>query len=450
MIKYSLSSILSIILTFLFLGCDSSSYSTTSEPLQTNALQSSNITGRLADGYISGSTLCLDKDLDGECDLNISKTTSNNDGIFKFSNINDINQTNFINIIATGGIDTSTQKSFIGSLKNTIQTNESNKNIIISPLTDLVSVAFLNADVQDIFTLNYAKDLVASTLGIDTQDIYKDPMKDITIFSKSQEIQHTKQLLQTAFEKRTSIESKIVEEKIKATLITYELNIAQTLITLEINLNTKIPENEKQFIKNQIIELKQALNALSQDTSLDIENLNRLQESIDKEQTNANTKLLEADENTTLEVVKITATKESITQSMFDTQDAILDEQACKKTDNFNLLETNNFTIGENKDTTNGIEITSNFERGEKIEDSLVKIYYPSLQSTKIDNDDIVVFQDNYYFSFNKAYNNNPEKTVYIMTPKGENDTYSCYRFVLNFSVATNVKGTKVFRYEDI
>jgi len=434
-------------ITFSYFGCDSSVY--TAQTTTVTSQSATSISGQLADGYISGATLCIDQDLDGFCESNISKTLSDNSGVFSFSNL-DTNSTKYINIIANGGIDTSTEKSFVGHLKNIVETQTQLSNIIISPLTDLVAVSFLDSDLKDSFALSDAKTFVAQTLGINITDIYKDPMKNITIFAKSQELQHTKYLLQTAFEKRTTLDTNLIEEKIKAKLLNHALNIEQTIIALEINLHVDIPENEKVFIKNQIVELKNTLNNLSKDTSLDIDNLNRLQKSIDKEQTEANQILAAADENTTLEVVKITTTAESITQSIFDTKDAILDEQACQATNGYNLLQSSNFTIEKSIDATNGIGIMSEFDRGDSFDDSLVQIFYPNLDVIKIENDDIVVFQENYYFSFNRAYNQNTNKTVYVMTPKNEDGTFSCYRFELNFSVATNVQGTKVFKYSDI
>jgi sugar-specific transcriptional regulator TrmB len=219
---------------------------------------------------------------------------------------------------------------------------------------------------------------------------------------------------------------------------------------MEINLHTDLPQNEKTFIKNQIVELKNTLNSLTKDTSLAIENLNRLQKSIDIKQTEALAKLLHAEVNDTLNVVEINTTSQSITQSIFNTTDAILDKQACKATNGYNVLKHSNFTIEKASDTTNGIDIMSEYNRGTSLEDSQVQIFYPNLETAKED-DSIVVFQDKYYFAFDKAWKKNTNKSIYIMTPKEKAGTYSCYKFQLNFSVAPrNIKGTKVFRYQDI
>jgi hypothetical protein len=262
--------ITSIILsTLFFFGCESSTYK--SKP--TDA--SSSLSGIVVDGYINGATLCLDKNLDKVCDATISKVTSNKDGVFNFSNV-DLNETAFLTVIATGGIDTSTQKNFTHQLKHIIDTSKGETEIVVSPLTDLVAVSFLTSDGNDSLALSDATSVVSQAIGLSETELYTNPMKNIKVFSKSQELQHTKYLIQTAFEKRSSIDKSIVEEKIKEELINHGLNISQTLIAMEINLHSDLPENEKTFIQEQIIELKRVLNSLTQDTSLELENLNRL------------------------------------------------------------------------------------------------------------------------------------------------------------------------------
>ena len=431
-------------LAIVFFGCESSTYK--SETINSNT---SSLSGILVDGYIKNATLCLDKNLDGVCESDLSSVSSNENGIFTFSNI-DLNTTNLFTVIANGGIDTSTQKNHKGELKSIIDTSQDNTNLVISPLTDLVAVSFLNADTNDTLALNDARSIVSQALGLSQTELYKNPMKDIKIFSKSQELQHTKALIQTSFEKRTSLSSALIEKKVKEELLNHSLNINQTLIAMEINLHTDLPQNEKTFIKNQIVELKNTLNSLAKDTSLAIENLNRIQKSIDIKQTEALTKLFNADTNDTLNVVEINTTNQSITQSIFNTTDATLDKQACRATNGYNVLKHSNFTIEKARDATNGIDLMSEYGRGNSLEDSQVQIFYPNLEIAKED-DSVVVFQDNYYFAFDKAWKNNTNKTIYIMTPKEQDDTYSCYKFELNFSVApNNIQGTKVFRYQDI
>jgi len=333
-------------------------------------------------------------------------------------------------------------------------TVDNTQNIIISPITDLVATSFFNTVDKDLLSLNDAKGIVSDVLQITQQEIYKDPMKDIRLFITSQNIQQTKHLIQTATNKSVGStlqlnEEVMLEDDIKEELINLNLEIDKVLVAMEIKLNSTINENEKIFIIKQLAELKDTLNTLSQDTSLDIDNLNRLQESVHKSLLESNELLLNADSNTTLEIVELNITTESITQSMFNTTYAILDEQACLAENGFNMLDNNAFKSERSNDLDNSISIKSDFAAGSNIEESEVKIFYPKLENSSKD-DRVIVFQDGYYFVFDKAWIDNTNKTVYTMTPKEENGSYSCYRFELNFTTANNISGTKVFRYTDI
>ncbi|SFV75873.1 hypothetical protein MNB_SM-3-803 [hydrothermal vent metagenome] len=431
-----------LFITLLFFGCESSTYTSS------NQITSNSIRGVVVDGYIDGASLCLDTNLNGTCDEPTIATRTNSNGSFLFSNLDiDTNKTKLISIMAKDGVDSSTQKDFQCQLKTIIDPSKNNDNVVISPLTDLVAVSFLDSDNKDAIALEDAQNTVSQILGLPKESLSKNPMEDINIFTKSQELQHTKQLIETALIKRLSLDSKIIKEKLKSELLAHELNIHQVLIAMEINFNIDIPNNEETFIKNQIVELKNALHSLAQDTSLDINNLNRLQKAIDKEQTIANQKLQEAKNNEPIEVVKISITPQSITQSIFDKEGAILDQQACRATNGYNYLTYSNTEETKNEDTTNGISIKTDGDGT-----SLVKIFYPTLEYPKTPYDATIVFPNNdYYFSFNNAWVNNPNRTIYVMTPnQSDNTIYDCYRFELDSTNARDIKGVKVFRYEDI
>lgn len=432
---------------FVFSACQSSDYVSEEASLTLH--------GVVDDGYISGATLCLDVNLNNTCDSNEPSTTSDANGLFSLSNI-DTSTQSLLPVLAFGGVDTSTKKAFKDHFKAIVDLSNisSDTFLMISPLSDLVAISFLNRDANSSAQLQSAKTVVADALGLTTLDLNKDPMKNINLFVKSQELQHTKRLLKASFIKhaKTPLSSEkvlMLENKIKQELVNQNLNLTRVLIALEVYLETTIPENEKTFITAQITELKNKLGALSQDTSLAVDNLNRLQKSIDTKQSEAIELLNDANSSATLNIVPIDTTTESITQSIFDTTDALLDEQACSEINDYNMLSHSALQVEKSEDTTNGIAIASEYPKGESLDDSQVQIFYPMLEST-LDSESVIVFQDNYYFVFDKSWTKNSKKTIYVRTPKNEKDLYSCYRFELNFSTSTSVNGTKVFRYSDI
>jgi len=439
------------ILSFFIQGCGSSTV------ILDDNTSNISINGVVVDGYIKDAKVCLDKNRDSLCQKEENSAITDNVGIFHLNFSKENNETEFLPIIAYEGLDTSTQKNFQDQIKNIIDSSdvENNQSIIISPLTDLVTISFLNREVNSSEVLQEAKTCVANVLNISIDDLNKDPMKNIKLFAISQELQHSKFLIQTLFEKNSdhtlsSSEKTKLQDDIKNEILNQKFNIERILIAMEINENTTIPQNEKTFTINQLKELKSQLNKLSKDTSLDVENLNRLQKSIDLKQSSAITNLKNAKYGESIQVVSLNITNESITQTKFDTKNAILDENACISTKGYHIIKNSGFMPDKTEDTQNGISLKSTYAFDKNKELSEVQLFYPDLNQTKED-DSVVVFGEKYYFAFDKAWTKNAKKTIYIQTPKkDENGTYSCYKYVLNFRVSTDVKPTKVYRYNEI
>jgi len=445
-------SITFFITSFFISGCDSSTF------IVDNNLSNITLNGVVVDGYIQDAKVCIDKNSNTMCEDNEDSTTTDSLGSFHLLTKNELNQTLFLPIIAYEGLDTSTQKNFQDQIRNIIDfsTFEENQTIVISPLTDLVAISFLNRESNSSTALQEAKQSVSNALNIDTTQIDLDPMQNIKLFSISQELQHSKFLIQTLFEKNidhtlTTTERVALQDDIKNEILNQNFNVERILIAMEINQNTTIPENEKTFTISQIDELKTSLDKLSKDTSLDIENLNRLQKSIDLKEADAIKNLLNAKDGESIKIVTLDITTESITQTEFDTKDAILDENACVASNGYHVIKNSGFMPDKTEDSDNGISLKSTYEYNTNEEFSEVELFYPDLNQTK-EGENVVVFQDNsYYFAFDKAWTNNENKTIYIRTPKtDENGTYRCYKYVLNFRVSTDVKPTKVFRYNEI
>ena len=450
----------------LFSACDSSSYATdendttvanslinsdNSEDQNNKNIKFSSVSGVVVDGYISGASVCLDLNFNGICENSEPVTTTDADGEFSFEKI-DFGDNSTIPIIATGGIDISTEKPLLGELKNIAELSKdgSNSSIVVSPLTDLVANTFLNLHKRDALALSDAKSIVLSALGVSNSTLELDPMKNRAIFVKSQELQHTKRLIQTAIE-RSGVSFSASQNKIKKELVEQNMNIQRVLVAIDIDDAYNIPENKRAFIIEQVGKVKNSLTLLSDEMSLDIENLNRFQKSLDLIQDEANSLLAGANESVSLEALDINISTESITKTNFNSSGAILDDQACRATHGYSELKSNGFFTNKVDDYTNGLSIKSEYyyDSTANLADSEVKLFYPDLTEAKR-GENIVVFQDNYFFVFDLAWVSNANRVIYIMTPEEENGLNSCYRFELDSEVANSIKSTKVYSYSDI
>lgn len=443
-------------IVFLFLGCGEESNYTDSlaaVPVDdTNQTQRSQdqFNGIVVDGYIKNSTVCFDIDMDGVCSSDEQLTTTDTNGIYNF-NIFDQNDT-LVQIIATGGVDTSTDRSFEDKFITVINTDDIAKDdtILISPITDLVAHSFLNSTNKTSADLSDAKSIISQMLGLSLTQLEEDPMLNIDIFAVSQKLQHTKLLLEEVIKKNiTEYDSNIIQNEIKRQMIELDLNIENILIALKEGvLNFAIPQNEEDFVIAQANELTQTLNSLAKDTSLDIDNLNRLQKSLDLKQQEAYVLIREAEITTILDVVDINITNESLTQTNFNTTNAEYDENACIS-NGFNVISNNAFSASAEEDIQNGLAIRSRYEKDVEISKTEVTLYSPSL-SQNIMNNDNFVFEDDFYFSYDSAWVSNAKQTIYIKTPEDAYGLNTCYRYELNSTHSSDITPTKVFSYTEL
>ncbi len=433
---------------------DTSSTSTTSTvSVADQTQQSKSFNGILVDGYIKDATVCLDLNKNNECEEAEPKTTTNEDGEFSFSNIL-VDENSTLNFLAYGGVDTSTQKPFHETFNlNTTYDTLSESSLVISPITDLVSHYFLNQYDQSYLDLADAESKVSDMLQISETQLYTDPMKSIEIFTKSQEIQHTKLLIETIAKKYYSLNPSYDEleliDMIKKELLLQEFDIQRTLIALEIKLSIEFDQNVEEFVVAQKTELERCLNNLSSDTSLSISNLNRLQKAIDLAQQQAYDAILNADENSTLEVFELGVTSDTITQTNFDSSYALLDEQACNTSDGYMKMGNDSSINAASVDELNGVRINSNYTLSEDLDMSQVNIFYKPLEGS-ITNSVAVIFGDKYYFVYDEAWTQNTSRTIYVQTPKNEDGLHSCYRYELSSINTSEIKATKVFRYSEL
>jgi|GEM_PF-7091221 len=150
-----------------------------------------NISGTAADGYIDGGTACLDLSLDGLCQ-SASEPTTTTDGSGLFSlNVTAAHQANpnfsTAPVIVYGGIDIDTQKAFIGTMKAPYKNAN---DIIVSPLSTMVKAIIDSGKTEE-----EATTAVATALGLNIDDVLKDPVTTPAITKAALSVQKSVELL---------------------------------------------------------------------------------------------------------------------------------------------------------------------------------------------------------------------------------------------------------------
>ena len=408
----------------------------------------SSISGILVDGYISGALVCLDLDNNSVCDANEPQTTTNTQGEFHLSNVQLQNDA-FITILGTSGVDTSTKLNFNEQLKNVIQTQtvKNSYATLISPLTDLVANAFLDQEEQSATSLDSAKSAVSSLLSLPVEQLEQDPMKNLAVFSKVQEIQNIKHFIYSVSNATfnyaiTSIETINLQNEIKSLLLTEQLNTANIFNSLESLHNQTFDAEDKDFAILQIQIIRNSLLAIFEELSFEEVDLDQLQLSLATITEESLAVLIPGyvnDDTNSTEPINVA--------SQFSTTDAIYDENACKINNIYTLsLDNSSFSPSASNDLTNGISVKSNYPYDANVYKTQVKIFYSPLEETKT-SATLLKLENNYYFSFNSAWILNANNRVYVKTPKDDNGLYSCYRYNLNSTNVSDITEEKVFSY---
>jgi hypothetical protein len=154
-----------------------------------------------------------------------------------------------------------------------------------------------------------------------------------------------------------------------------------------------------------------------------------------------------SDTNTTTDTNSTTTTIviDDSTVSGFSKTDAEEDTNACSISGSYHFIEDSSFDPNAVADAINGVDITSQYSYSANLEATKVVLYYPSLSVTLLD-EKIHVYEDNYMFSFDKAWSSNALSKVYVRTPKDIYGAYSCYRYDLSSVSGTTIQKTKVYR----
>jgi len=395
--------------------------------------------GSVVDGYISGADLCLDVDYSGSCSFSEYSSITATSGVFNFSNIT-VLKDSMIPLISYGGVDSATSKSYEWEFKTIIDSNSINLTtpVILTPLTDMIATNFLMQPTKTPTT--YIKSIadVSKAFALSSITIFQDPMSSVSLFMTSQEIEHTKRVLELVLARnypRYDVNNRYgVQNKIKEVLITQilesgysTLNIDRILTTLEIDLNINISDADWLFATSQIAEIRVEL----ADQAIQTYTLPRLQSILESD-------LESAYLNATY--VDVDLNEERLLNSKYDKSDATYDKYACLINSEYkNILQDSNTTTQKSEDTINGLIIKSDIDT--------ITLFYDDLALSKL-GEYVIVFQDNYYFSYDKAWVG-MDKKIYIQTPQNDDGKYSCYRAVLDSTTASEIKLEKVYRYTD-
>ncbi len=318
--QYSNLAIISMLfmLTIFAAGCGSDN---TTNPPQ----NSISLSGTAVDGYISGATVCLDVDSSGICESTEPTTTTAADGSFSFTNV-EVADNLLFPVIVSGGIDTATNKLFIGEIKNIINsaTITADAQLNVTPLTDLIAVSFLQSTIKSVETFNNSKTEIADVFGISEADVTADPMTNVFVFAKSQEVQQIKALIEITASKAkdnhlSAAEKLVLQNAIKEALVTQikatigtNLEIDKVLAEVESKSSITIPDNEKIFVAAEVAKVQTTLDLATSSTTTD--KLNELQTGLEAELIVAVTSINDALAEETITVVDISDSAQLITQ----------------------------------------------------------------------------------------------------------------------------------------
>ena len=285
------------------------------------------ISGKIIDGYIKEAEVCLDLNTNGICEDDEPRTYSLNDGSYSFTtNLN--NSTNVIAIISKGGIDISTNKPYLGELKNIVEITSTSENInaTLNTFSDLQASDYISK--KDLTSSNSLKNKITTVFSI--SNLQSDAMQDKHVFIKAQVLEHIKSILEVSIlkVKSTSLsdeEKRVLRNNIKYSIIknilsttNYTLDVNNIITTLENDLSITIPQNEKTFIINQVSKTKSILQNITLSNSILISQLSTIQLELYNGLQNVYTKLNSASSDTVLEVDTLMNLRKEISKNLLD------------------------------------------------------------------------------------------------------------------------------------
>jgi len=280
------------------------------------------ISGKAVDGYISGATVCLDMNGDDSCDSDEPTTTTNVDGTYTLN----VDVTGTYTILILGGIDTATYEVFEGTLKDIVELDDSTTQIskIITPLTTVAAEIYKEEIKTNVnYSISTAKQTLADSLGITKEQIEADPLTDISVYTKTQQIVQTVNLL------KKSIQTDETDtNKNNAAFSHIIIQIAHTLkeeTSGDFNISKVVAQLETTTYENTSITIPEEIKTYAEGISTDIsiktqnvslENLDYLQNTFSQNTNEAKT-AIENDTTSTL-VTKLKEIEDTSSESMIE------------------------------------------------------------------------------------------------------------------------------------
>lgn len=281
----------SFFLSTLFLGCGSSA--SVSSDTQVKEPITISLNARVVDGYIKDAEVCLDSNLNAQCDGSEAVATTSQTGAFGFTNISTTTGS-YLSLIASGGTDTATGKPFEGEFKSVIEVDalDSSTYEYLTPLTDLIATNFL-AGSKSTQEYSDTKLLVSNAYTIETAYVDQNPMSYSGVYARSQEVMQTLGLLSEAtisFQdlELTLSETAQLQRDIKNALLTQimkegTLDVVNTVNYLGVIRDITFTEHESSYLDAQLREIKLSIDEFSNTSGLTAENLNNYQVALEEE-----------------------------------------------------------------------------------------------------------------------------------------------------------------------
>lgn len=385
-------------------------------------------------GYLGDAVGCLDIDYNGVCTADESSFRTSVHGEFSFSEII-LPEDTLFPIISNGGIDDYSSKIYDGELKNILLSDDLVfSEIVISTLTDLMSLDFLNNSTRDKSTLLASQILFSTKMGITVQQLLGDVTQDKKLFMRTVYLEHIKRFIGLVV---SDIDEK---EIIKQAILRQILNdgydgllVSRTLDYVEVNLGIAIANEDKIFVESILGDIKIILDEFEASSDIQTYTLPIFQRMLeDKLEESYRTK----------SYTPITMSIEEVIVSEYAQDGAIYDVQSCilDITYNNELVDTN-ATQGRESDFVQGLTIESNIEQ--------VSLFYETFDLNESPTNILVYdLEDRFSFSFNEGWIQENKK-IYIQTSKNEDELFSCYRVSLNSNQEANINLQKVFRYSN-
>ena len=108
----------------------------------------------------------------------------------------------------------------------------------------------------------------------------------------------------------------------------------------------------------------------------------------------------------------------------------------------------NSFYPAATFDSEYGLGLTSYYPKGFSASKSEIMLFHPIVLENPlvVGLTDILVITPDYSFSYDRAWVQNSNRTIYIRSPLDDNDNYECYRYELNSTSASDMKMVLVHR----